>query len=1230
MIFKEYTVTVKGDVATINEPVYLYKYDKNVELRFNVGSAGYKYTRSDTDNLVIQSGASYCQVRFMNTESHLKYTFDICPTVDGQAVLLIKGELIDEDVELGIYDFQIRLLDKNKNSVASLPPIKGAIHIDKPLFDDEEATVDYSVTDLDAVAEAETSLDTYNTDGTYNQTNWAKGDIISSAKLNKLEQVSKDNVDKIKGLEARKLTIQDNSITPNKTTFLKAKKNLLIGEWTLGNYVNWQTGELIQDVGFNVSDYAEVTEGTRISYSCHNALAFYDANHAFIAGINGTGTKSKNYTLVDGEIEGQRLHGTYTVPEGAHYVRVSFNVKDKTPQLELGEESTEYEKPYYMIDDFYYPDNADSGQSLDKLVKKGEICTITTQKAKYIFKRVTDTSINVDAWRLYSGDLVDKNGVTYNMWKNSDAEGAIKIVGEDDFVCGYHGDEIYTDITFLVDGVVLDTTHDYDGEFEDLTIISTSKVYHCNTSANAKTQAFKRIKKLRFNGDKVTISNRFECLDDLTISRAAIALFQCYKTVNEGTTLLTKVSTNDDLVLYDVNDTTITYPLSKNITQASFYTNLGVIDVKVQKGTNHEKYMGYIAPFHSQNRMKVYFDYIKGDTKVTVGEILQSKFEFSINDLSSEGQQGELSNYAKKVDIPTKTSQLTNDSSYITQSEVDLSELDSLTNNIVVDETLDYSDLAIGGENGTGDANKVNLTDIGNYFTSENVEGALQEAGEQIKDIANKNSNPMPKTLAKLKTNQDTLIMFAGDSITEATQNTNTMETSYVACICRYLKELYPNSKIVRVDGKRTHGGNKPLETFEEVIVNNPTSPLNVITVVKSGVGGDTLLRLQKRMNDFIQYKGMTPDVIFLMEGINDSLTDDQTKYIPIDLYEKYYRTLIQYLKRETTSEIVLMTSHWHGDTPTNQYPVKKDYNLNHYINVQKKVAIMENLYIIDHKKVWDKHFIMTPYVNWGQGEWLTKEDATHPTPTGQEFGLAKTIWNEVFINNQLIENRQESYSYKLLKYDNPILKWNGTWNLQTTTSTDGNMTFKQKISSGTVGDNLKFKLKAKEINLLTKTGKAMGSADIYINGEKVKSINNNTDYPIGNGTSDVAILGCFYNREDIIKTSKDDFLEVEIRVTDGHFVIYGIEYIGKEEQNDILAGKVTLTGNGTDNYVSTSFTLKDDGDYILVACSSTLNYKTAVIKNRSNSFTVFVRKYDESVLQTSDKVDIFYIATKN
>ena len=40
--------------------------------------------------------------------------------------------------------------------------------------------------------------------------------------------------------------------------------------------------------------------------------------------------------------------------------------------------------------------------------------------------------------------------------------------------------------------------------------------------------------------------------------------------------------------------------------------------------------MGYISNFNDQNRLKVYFDYIKGSTQVSVGDILQTEFEISI------------------------------------------------------------------------------------------------------------------------------------------------------------------------------------------------------------------------------------------------------------------------------------------------------------------------------------------------------------------------------------------------------------------------------------------------------------------------------------------------------------------------------------------------------------------------------------------------------------------------
>ena len=66
------------------------------------------------------------------------------------------------------------------------------------------------------------------------------------------------------------------------------------------------------------------------------------------------------------------------------------------------------------------------------------------------------------------------------------------------------------------------------------------------------------------------------------------------------------------------------------MTKAIFYTNCGVINFEITKGYDNPKYMGYISNFNDQNRLKVYFDYIKGSTQVSVGDILQTEFEISI------------------------------------------------------------------------------------------------------------------------------------------------------------------------------------------------------------------------------------------------------------------------------------------------------------------------------------------------------------------------------------------------------------------------------------------------------------------------------------------------------------------------------------------------------------------------------------------------------------------------
>lgn len=116
--------------------------------------------------------------------------FPIQEVTDNYIVLLITGELIDEDTEVGDYTIQIRLYDKDKNSKLTLPAITNCIHIQQPIFNEvEENTVDTAAIDTASVMESdEGELPVVDSTGKYIPTLWDTGDTISKAKINHIEK----------------------------------------------------------------------------------------------------------------------------------------------------------------------------------------------------------------------------------------------------------------------------------------------------------------------------------------------------------------------------------------------------------------------------------------------------------------------------------------------------------------------------------------------------------------------------------------------------------------------------------------------------------------------------------------------------------------------------------------------------------------------------------------------------------------------------------------------------------------------------------------------------------------------------------------------------------------------------------------------------------------------------------------------------------------------------------
>lgn len=189
MIYLTKVITINKGSSSIDEQIVLYKGDKNVEVQFVLKNNPFKQK-----NGTVSAYATYGQLIIDREAGPI--ISEVSQLSNNRVIFVITGEMIDGIEELGDYDFQIRLFNEDQSSRVTLPPIKDGIRIEEPLC--EEATVNAtSVNSEKAVvmpandgimllaAEPE---DIFDADGSYNRTNWCSGDIITDARLNKVEE----------------------------------------------------------------------------------------------------------------------------------------------------------------------------------------------------------------------------------------------------------------------------------------------------------------------------------------------------------------------------------------------------------------------------------------------------------------------------------------------------------------------------------------------------------------------------------------------------------------------------------------------------------------------------------------------------------------------------------------------------------------------------------------------------------------------------------------------------------------------------------------------------------------------------------------------------------------------------------------------------------------------------------------------------------------------------------
>ncbi len=186
MIHTSRTVAVGTQESSINTPIILYRGDREVEVEFSL--QGSKFMFSNGGDVIKSTNATHGQL-VINTPTGENMFSEVTECHDGKVVFVITKEMIDELIEVGFYSFQIRLFDESQVSRVTIPPVIKGIDIRNPIAaEDETNVVDIGLVDYAVVVKDEfEDLSTFLPDNNYNKTEWDTKDVISAAKLNKIE-----------------------------------------------------------------------------------------------------------------------------------------------------------------------------------------------------------------------------------------------------------------------------------------------------------------------------------------------------------------------------------------------------------------------------------------------------------------------------------------------------------------------------------------------------------------------------------------------------------------------------------------------------------------------------------------------------------------------------------------------------------------------------------------------------------------------------------------------------------------------------------------------------------------------------------------------------------------------------------------------------------------------------------------------------------------------------------
>lgn len=310
----------------------------------------YKFDKSDLNNIISLTNASYFQMRLYK-DKDVKYTFAIQPTENGQAILTITDDLIDEPIEVGDYDFQISLLDADKSSMISMPIARQQLHVCEPLVSNESKTGSavLGLSQLDTTGEI---IDAFDENGNYIRKVHVNGETISAELFNKWETALESNTTNIVEVKNNQINLSKDitnlslAIGDDGLLYIKKRNGTLIGT---GVKVNTDLSNITMSLNANTLILSN--NGTQIaSVDLPSSVSDADVSNLITKGVSETNYNALDATdkrIIGGINEiNTHLNGTAkkTIVEGNKI----YLVKSDGTKLDKGTElpTSEPAKPY--------------------------------------------------------------------------------------------------------------------------------------------------------------------------------------------------------------------------------------------------------------------------------------------------------------------------------------------------------------------------------------------------------------------------------------------------------------------------------------------------------------------------------------------------------------------------------------------------------------------------------------------------------------------------------------------------------------------------------------------------------------------------------------------------------------------------------------------------------------------------------------------------------------------